>query len=75
MYGLILKFYWDGGQDPVVVSQTGTLDDLVALDAIDTSDVASLWARHGIYPVRLHTVRSTITGEMLPAYICGRHQP
>lgn len=71
MYGIILDFYWNSGQDPVVVSIEGTLDAMQAVSSVDPGYVADTWPRSKTMPVGQHTVKSQ-SGGTLAAHICQR---
>jgi hypothetical protein len=73
MYGLILDFFWNGGQEPVTVTMTGSLAELLAVTEIDPSYVAATWSRAGVFPIQQHRLRSAITGMILDAHICAQN--
>jgi hypothetical protein len=73
MLGLILDFYWvSSTQDPVQVTELGTLQQLEALSVVNPQNVAAAWSRATVVPIKPHPVKSTYGGGTLQAHICAQ---
>jgi hypothetical protein len=73
MYGLILDFYWYGGENPVTVSAfASSPEELKQIPDIDPGTAADNWPRSAVVPHEALQVRSRISGNLLNAHICTR---
>lgn len=73
MFGIIIDWYWNGGEDPVTVSAIGSVDELKALDCVDPTNAVDNWPRAGVYPISALQIRNCASDDgFLPAHICCR---
>ena len=75
MYGIILDFYWDRGQDPVTVTRRAqTLEGLLSIGAVDPTEDEGNWPRDQVSRLEQIQVRNSGTGGMIRAHACFRRQ-
>ena len=75
MYGIILDFYWFGGEEPVTVSRAAEAkEELLSVSQLDPTVDDGNWPRDQVIPLDAIQVRSTETGGMLSAHVCQRDQ-
>jgi len=75
MFGIILDFYWFGGQEPVTVTlKATTREELLAVSQVDPTVDDGNWPRDQVVPLDAIQVRSTATGGTLAAHICLRRE-
>ena len=72
MAGLILDFYWKGGEDPVRVSLVGSVEDLNGVGVLDPTSTEAMWPKSQVRLVSEHSVASTVDDSLLVAHICIR---
>ena len=73
MFGIILDFYWLGGQEPVTVThKAATREELLSVSQVDPTVDEGNWPRDQVIPLDAIQVRNTGTGGTLAAHICQR---
>jgi hypothetical protein len=73
MFGIILDFYWFGGQEPVTVTlKAATREELLEVSQVDPTVDDGNWPRGQVIPLDAIQVTNTATGGQLAAHICQR---